>query len=124
MRSCRSFENFVGRPPADIGSRRLLSVGSLREALPPGADDVAVLRVELDQVRGAPRALGGDEGGAAAGEAVEHRGAGVSAVANRPLDELGRLHRRVLFAPLRTRALPDGVLLAVLERVVRSSQLP
>ncbi len=66
------------------------------ESLPPPDDHVTVLRVEFDEPRLTPGLLARDDRRARATERVQNRVLALAAVPKRALDQLDRLHRRVL----------------------------
>ena len=80
--------------------------------LPTLHDDVAVLRVELEQPCDPPGALRGDQRRAAAAERIEHEPAARARVADCPLDEPDRLHRWVQIVAARPVDEPDVALVA------------
>ena len=66
-----------------------------RVLLPAPDDHIAVPRLQLDQPRLPPRLLARDQRRAGPAEDIENRVARLAAVADRPLDQFDRLHRRV-----------------------------
>ena len=106
MRSCRgSF--LCGRSFLDAS--KLFPEGP-RLVLPPLDNNIGVFRVELDEPRPAPRMFCCDHRRAGPAERVEHDIAAVGRVADRPLDQRNRLHRRMQIVLVRSVEEPDDAL--------------
>src|SRR5579872_3979868 len=84
--------DLLERPAVRFKCRRLAR--EVHEAL---TDHIAILRVQLNQSGLPSRLLAGDQCGPGSAEDIENRVTRLAAVANRALNQLRRLHGRVLY---------------------------
>ena len=103
----------------------LLEPGALPRLLLPSLHYyVSVFRIEFNQARPPPGAFGRDKRGARAAEWIEHDVAVLGRVADRPLDQRDRLHRRVQIVFRGLVKEPDIALVAIVTPVVIGTPLP